>query len=91
MPVAQKLCMCEHGVFRVLFLRRFLKERVYCYNQRSLEKLKRSVEQTVANTEPEILRKDTRNTLIARMLVFEVMNIFDICCKAVLFFLRNEN
>jgi hypothetical protein len=44
-----------------------------------------NTEQTVANIDPETLRKVARNTLKGWMLVFEkVMDIFSICCKAVL-------
>jgi hypothetical protein len=39
------------------FLWVFLKETVYSNNQRGLEELKHSIEQTVANSDQETLRK----------------------------------
>jgi hypothetical protein len=45
------------------FLCGFLKERVYSNNPGNLEELKHNIEQPVANTDPETLRKVTRNTL----------------------------
>jgi hypothetical protein len=44
-----------------LFLWEFLKERVYSKNPRRLEELKNNTEETVANIDPETLRKDARN------------------------------
>jgi hypothetical protein len=45
------------------FLWGCLKERLYLNNPRSLEELKHNIEQTDANTDPEILYKLPRNTL----------------------------
>jgi hypothetical protein len=41
----------------------FLKETVYSNSSRSLEELKHNIEQTVANTDQEALRKVARNPL----------------------------
>jgi hypothetical protein len=45
------------------FLWGFLKERVYSNNPRSLEELKHSTQQTVADIDPGIISRATRNTL----------------------------
>jgi hypothetical protein len=73
---------CIHKPF---FLWRFLKEKVYSNNPRSLEEMKHNTEETVANPDPETRRKIARNTLKSMdACLWEGDDIFNICYKAIL-------
>ena len=77
------------------FLWRFLKERVYSYNPRSLEDLKRNTKQALAGSYQLILQKDAKKKKLWKgwMLIFKkVWNIFSICFNiTVLVSLKNKN
>jgi hypothetical protein len=57
-----------------------------------LGEIKHNIQQTVANTNPDTLRKVVQNTLNSVGVVFQmvVVDNFGICCKAVLSVLRNK-
>jgi hypothetical protein len=61
---------------RCFFPSGFLDERLYSNGPRSLELLKYGIEQTIANTDPETLRKFPRYILERLMLVLEIVLLY---------------